>query len=103
MAAGDRVVYEWEGYTLGYFGRPFEAKNGVKGGDFSNDRDYDRFVVGGKSVIPALEEGVLGMREGGVRQLVFGPELGYPMVSLSPRRLPSIRILSLFLLERDSL
>ena len=24
--AGDRVVYEWSGYTIGYFGRPFEAK-----------------------------------------------------------------------------
>lgn len=23
---GDRVVYEWSGYTIGYFGRPFEAK-----------------------------------------------------------------------------
>ncbi|KAJ8613559.1 hypothetical protein CTAYLR_002206 [Chrysophaeum taylorii] len=77
---GDRVVYEWEGYTLGYFGRPFEAKTGVKGGDFARDRDYDRFVVGKGEVIPALEEGVLGMREGGIRQLVFGPEIGYPML-----------------------
>jgi len=24
--SGDRVVYEWSGYTIGYFGRPFEAK-----------------------------------------------------------------------------
>ena len=23
---GDRVVYDWSGYTIGYFGRPFEAK-----------------------------------------------------------------------------
>mmetsp|Transcript_16512 Transcript_16512/g.37110 ORF Transcript_16512/g.37110 Transcript_16512/m.37110 type:complete len:121 (-) Transcript_16512:658-1020(-) len=23
---GDRAVYEWSGYTIGYFGRPFEAK-----------------------------------------------------------------------------
>lgn len=27
--AGDRVVYEWSGYTIGYFGRPFEAKGYV--------------------------------------------------------------------------
>lgn len=26
---GDRVVYEWSGYTIGYFGRPFEAKGYV--------------------------------------------------------------------------
>lgn len=77
---GDRVVYQWEGYTIGYFGRPFQASKGVKGGDFEADRDYDRFVVGRGAVIPALEEGIQGMREGGVRQLVFGPELGYPMI-----------------------
>jgi hypothetical protein len=29
---GDRVVYEWSGYTIGYFGRPFEAKGYVSGG-----------------------------------------------------------------------
>lgn len=23
---GDRLVYDWSGYTIGYFGRPFEAK-----------------------------------------------------------------------------
>ena len=45
-AAGDRVVYEWEGYTIGYFGRPFEKKAGLKGGDFAGERDYSRFVVG---------------------------------------------------------
>ncbi|KAL7531220.1 hypothetical protein ACHAWF_007108 [Thalassiosira exigua] len=25
---GDRVVFDWSGYTIGYFGRPFEAKGG---------------------------------------------------------------------------
>lgn len=25
---GDRVVYDWSGYTIGYFGRPFQAKGG---------------------------------------------------------------------------
>ena len=45
-ATGDRVVYEWEGYTIGYFGRPFEKKAGLKGGDFEGERDYSRFVVG---------------------------------------------------------
>jgi len=23
---GDRAVFDWSGYTIGYFGRPFEAK-----------------------------------------------------------------------------
>ncbi len=75
-ATGDRVVYEWEGYTIGYFGRPFEKKAGLKGGDFAGERDYSRFVVGRGEVVPALEEGVLGVREGGVRQIIFPPELG---------------------------
>ena len=75
-ATGDRVVYEWEGYTIGYFGRPFEKKAGLKGGDFEGEKDYSRFVVGKGEVVPALEEGVLGVREGGVRQIIFPPELG---------------------------
>ena len=41
----DRVVYEWEGYTIaGHFGQPFEKKAGLKGGDFAGERDYARFV-----------------------------------------------------------
>mmetsp|Transcript_34594 Transcript_34594/g.106953 ORF Transcript_34594/g.106953 Transcript_34594/m.106953 type:complete len:218 (-) Transcript_34594:42-695(-) len=77
---GDRVVYEWEGYTIGYFGRPFEKKAGTRGGDFEGERDYSRFVVGKGEVVPALEEGVVGVKEGGVRQIIFPPELGYPMI-----------------------
>ena len=23
---GDRIVFDWSGYTIGYFGRPFQAK-----------------------------------------------------------------------------
>jgi hypothetical protein len=26
---GDRVVFDWSGYTIGYFGRPFQAKGYV--------------------------------------------------------------------------
>jgi hypothetical protein len=29
---GDRVVFDWSGYTIGYFGRPFEAKGYVHTG-----------------------------------------------------------------------
>lgn len=31
---GDRVVIDWEGYTVGYYGRIFEAKGKTKGGAF---------------------------------------------------------------------
>jgi hypothetical protein len=26
---GDRVVVDWEGYTIGYYGRPFQTRNKV--------------------------------------------------------------------------
>ena len=76
--AGDRVVYDWEGYTIGYYGRIFKAKSGVKGGAFNEDTEYERFIVGSGAVVPGLEEAMLGMSVGGVRQIVVPPELGYP-------------------------
>ena len=27
---GDRVVVDWEGYTIGYYGRPFQTRNKVE-------------------------------------------------------------------------
>ncbi len=27
---GDTVVVDWDGYTIGYYGRPFEARNKVR-------------------------------------------------------------------------
>ena len=76
--ASDRVVLSWEGYTIGYYGRPFEKTGGPKGSAFDQDQDYYRFVIGKHTVIPALEEGMVGMQVGGVRQFVIPPELGYP-------------------------
>ncbi|KAJ8901514.1 hypothetical protein NDN08_007358 [Rhodosorus marinus] len=75
---GDRIVVDWEGYTIGYYGRIFESKNKVKGGAFENDKDYFRWVQGKHTVIPALEEGVRDMKAGGIRQLIIPPEIGYP-------------------------
>ena len=74
--AGDRVVLDWTGDTIGYFGRPFETKQ-LKALDNKDDL-FLRFEVGSGGVIPALEQGVLGMAEGGVRQLVVPPNVGYP-------------------------
>ena len=76
---GDRVVYDWSGYTIGYFGRPFQAKGGPKGGAFDKDVDYLRTVIGSGGVIKAVEEGLVGMKPGGVRQVVvpYG-DLSYP-------------------------
>ena len=73
---GDRVVVDWTGYTIGYFGRPFETKQ-LKSLDGKDDV-FLRFVLGSGTVIPGIDQGVLGMSEGGIRQIVVPPSVGYP-------------------------
>ncbi|KAK2973828.1 hypothetical protein RJ640_011756 [Escallonia rubra] len=76
---GETVVVDWDGYTIGYYGRIFEARNKTKGGSFEGgDKDLYRFRLGSQEVIPAFEEAVSGMALGGVRRIIVPPELGYP-------------------------
>lgn len=76
---GDRVVFEWSGYTIGYFGRPFQAKGGPTGGAFDKDTDYERTVIGSGAMVKGLEEGLVGMRQGQVRQIIVpSGSLSYP-------------------------
>ncbi len=98
---GDRVVYDWSGYTIGYFGRPFQAKGGpqvrqlvcsltylclivllshptIQGGAFDKDLDYERTVLGSHQIVPGLEEAFYGMQAGGVRQVVVPYKVSYP-------------------------
>jgi FKBP-type peptidyl-prolyl cis-trans isomerase len=76
---GDRVVYEWSGYTIGYFGRPFEAKGGPQGGAFDKDQEYSRIVIGSHTIVKGMESALKSMKVGGIRQVIvpYG-ELGYP-------------------------
>ncbi|KAG1667571.1 hypothetical protein FOA52_014652 [Chlamydomonas sp. UWO 241] len=77
--AGDTIVMDWDGYTIGYYGRPFEARNKPKGSSFTGEnKDFIRFVLGDGSMIPAVEEAILGMRAGGIRRIIVPEELGYP-------------------------
>jgi FKBP-type peptidyl-prolyl cis-trans isomerase len=77
--AGDRVVFDWSGYTIGYFGRPFQAKGGPQGGAFDKDIDYARTVLGSHAVVRGLELAMEGMTAGQVRQVIvpYGA-LSYP-------------------------
>ncbi|KAE8023795.1 hypothetical protein FH972_009456 [Carpinus fangiana] len=76
---GETVVVDWDGYTIGYYGRIFEARNKTKGGSFEgDDKDFFKFRVGSHEVIPAFEEAVSGMALGGIRRIIVPPELGYP-------------------------
>ena len=48
----------------GYYGRPFQTRNKVKGGAFdATDEDFYRWVVGSGTVVAALDEGVQYMKE----------------------------------------
>lgn len=77
---GDRVVFDWSGYTIGYFGRPFEAKGGPQGGAFDKDLDFSRAVLGQHTIVHGLECAFTSMKVGGIRQVIipYGGELGYP-------------------------
>lgn len=87
LASGDRAVFDWSGYTIGYFGRPFEAKGGPQGGAFDKDVDYSRTVIGSGSVVPGLEKALMSMKPGGVRQVIvpYGT-LSYPADDLEHTR-----------------
>ncbi|XP_057950090.1 peptidyl-prolyl cis-trans isomerase FKBP19, chloroplastic isoform X3 [Malania oleifera] len=76
---GETVVVNWDGYTIGYYGRIFEARNKTKGGSFEgDDKDFFKFRIGSQQVIPAFEEAVSSMALGGIRRIIVPPELGYP-------------------------
>lgn len=84
---GDRAVFDWSGYTIGYFGRPFQAKGGPQGGAFDKDLDYDRTVIGSATMIPGVEKALMTMKPGGIRQVIvpYGP-LSYPPDDLEHTR-----------------
>ena len=88
VRTGDRVVFDWSGYTIGYFGRPFEAKGGPQGGAFDKELDYQRTVVGSGTVVPALEGALRSMRPGGIRQVV----VPYGALSYPPDDLEHVRV-----------
>ena len=50
----------------------------AKGGSFAKDKDFFRFTIGNDEVIPAFEEAIMSMKEGGIRRIVVPVELGYP-------------------------
>jgi FKBP-type peptidyl-prolyl cis-trans isomerase len=81
MTSGKKAVIDWDGYTLGYYGRPFEARNKSKGGAFTgDDKEFVRFTADDPKIIPAFREAVLGMRAGEIRRVIVpgGSELSYP-------------------------
>jgi FKBP-type peptidyl-prolyl cis-trans isomerase len=81
MTSDKKAVIDWDGYTLGYYGRPFEARNKSKGGAFTgDDKEFVRFAADDPTIIPAFREAVLGMRAGEIRRVIVpgGSSLSYP-------------------------
>lgn len=79
VGEGDTILIDWDGYTIGYYGRPFEARNKSKGGAFEgSDKDFLKVTVGAHEVVPGFEEALYGMKVGGIRRLIVPVELGYP-------------------------
>lgn len=68
--AGTSVEVNYTGwlYTDGKKGKQFDSSIGRR--PFS-------FHLGGRQVIAGWDEGVAGMRVGGVRELIIPPDLGY--------------------------
>jgi FKBP-type peptidyl-prolyl cis-trans isomerase FkpA len=72
--AGQRVQVHYTGWLTD--GRKFDS---------SRDRDKPfEFSLGGGTVIRGWDEGVAGMKVGGVRKLVIPPLLGYGARAIGP-------------------
>ncbi len=67
VTLGDQVAVHYEGRLED--GTVFDSS-------FDRGEPF-RFTVGAGSVIEGWEEGLLGMKEGGSRELVIPPEMGY--------------------------
>jgi FKBP-type peptidyl-prolyl cis-trans isomerase len=74
--------------TVAYTGWLFDpARPEQKGTQFDSGASF-QFTLGAGRVIGGWDQGVLGMRVGGLRRLTIPPELGYGSAG-SPPRIPS--------------
>jgi FKBP-type peptidyl-prolyl cis-trans isomerase FkpA len=70
--AGQKVAVHYTGWLKG--------RLGMQGKQFDSSRDRGepfRFMLGAGDVIPGWDEGVQGMKVGGLRKLIVPPALGY--------------------------
>lgn len=72
VRVGNRVTVHYTGWLKGKFG--------IAGKKFDSSRDHNepfQFIVGTGQVIPGWDEGVQGMKVGGIRKLIVPSALGY--------------------------
>mmetsp|Transcript_9142 Transcript_9142/g.17103 ORF Transcript_9142/g.17103 Transcript_9142/m.17103 type:complete len:274 (+) Transcript_9142:169-990(+) len=81
LQKGDKVLVDWDAFTIGYYGRIVQAKNLTKGGDYegSENQGFLRFTMGADEMIPGFQDAMEGMQIGGIRRVVVPPgPLNYP-------------------------
>ena len=73
VAKGDRIKVWYTGWIY------VKSAPGNKGESFDSNRDRElfRYIVGTGHVIEGWDQGVPGMKVGGVRRLIIPPELAY--------------------------
>ena len=109
--AGDTVLVDWTGVTIGYQGRYFQTRNKPKGGAFADDGfavEYLAFKVGDGTVVPGIDEAIQTMRPGSIRRVIVPAELGYPRdgfktVGPKPTTFSGERALDFVLSSKDDL
>jgi FKBP-type peptidyl-prolyl cis-trans isomerase len=77
VGQGDEAV---QGMTVEMHYTGWLWEDGKRGTKFDSSRDRNttfKFTLGAGQVISGWDEGILGMRVGGKRELVIPPELGY--------------------------
>ena len=77
---GKRVTVHYTGWLYD----PNQASHKGTQFDTSASRGPYSFVLGAGSVIPGWDQGIVGMKVGGLRQLVIPPELAYGAAGNGP-------------------
>ena len=90
--AGDEVSVQYVGVSFSN-GKQFDAS-------WDRGREPFRFSLGSGGVIQGWDQGVVGMRAGGRRQLVIPPDLGYGPEGAPPDILPNETLVFVIDLER---
>ena len=73
VAKGDRIKVWYTGWIY------VKSAPGNKGQSFDSNRDRElfRYIVGTGHVIEGWDQGVPGMKAGGIRRLIIPPDLAY--------------------------
>jgi len=80
VAKGDRIKVWYTGWIY------VKSAPGNKGQSFDSNRDRElfRYIVGTGHVIEGWDQGVPGMKVGGIRRLIIPPELAYGSQGQNP-------------------